>query len=153
MSTLPLPTLGLTELTFSVVGTPMQVGSKRAFTTKAGRAIVVEENDRPKKEWRRAVIDAAVEALDGRTGFGRAPVELWLVFVHPRPKAARKADVWKASKPDWDKLARNVCDALTQSGTIADDSSICVAHVRKRLSSGEGNDLPGVHVKIVPLVA
>lgn len=146
------PLLGLDELRFSVIGTPMQVGSKRGFATKTGRVIVVEENDRPKKEWRRAVIDSAVEALAGRSGFGRIPVEIWLTFVHPRPKSARVKDVWKPTQPDWDKLARNVCDALTQSGAIGDDASICVAHVRKRLSTGEGNDLPGVHVRIAPLL-
>jgi Holliday junction resolvase RusA-like endonuclease len=154
VSTIPLPTLGLTELTFSVVGQPRQQGDKAAAVTKTGRAFVYEQSDRKRKDWRSDVIRAAREALAGREGFGNHPVEVWATWVFPRPQRLKPTDpLVMAMQPDGDKLERAVWDGLTQSTAIGDDARIARWHGQKRYSSGSSNDPPGVHVRIVPIVA
>lgn len=154
MSTLPLPTLGLTELTFSVVGQPRQQGDKAAAVTKTGRPFVYEQNDHARKFWRSEVIRSAREALDGREGFGNQPVEVWITWVFPRPQRLKPTDsLVMSNQPDGDKLERAVWDGLTQSTAIGDDKLIARWHGQKRYSSGSSNDPPGVHVRIVPIIA
>lgn len=151
---LPLPTIGLTELVFSVVGQPRQQGDKAAAITKTGRPFVYEQQDRQRKDWRSDVIREARAALDGREGFGNTPVEVWLTWVFPRIQRLKPTDpLVYSNTPDGDKLERAVWDGLTQSTVIGDDRYIARWHGQKRYSSGSSNDPPGVHVRIVPIVA
>src|SRR5690606_1470441 len=75
------------------------------------------------KPWAEAVSWAAKAALQGRS-FGASPVMVYLDFVMPRPKGhlgtGKNAGQVRAgapgiptTKPDIDKLARLVLDALT----------------------------------------
>ena len=124
---------GEVSISFCVYGKPAQQGSKKGFVVK-GRAIIVEANDKAKREWRQSVCMAAREAMNGRellTG----PVVLQVSFFFRRPKShygsGKNANKLKASAPvehtqapDLDKLVRNVGDGLT--GTVLrDDSQIC----------------------------
>lgn len=101
---------------FQVAGEAAPQGSKRAFRTRHGRIALVESSSRV-KPWRESVGAAAVAAgatvIDG-------PVEMLVAFVFVRPRSHFTAKgALKASapshpgKPDLDKLARAVGDALT----------------------------------------
>jgi Holliday junction resolvase RusA-like endonuclease len=78
------------------------------------------------------------------------PVKLILDFVFPRPKNMiwKKKEMYsipKASKPDFDNLAKSVCDAL--NGILwVDDSLVCKADITKRIASG--SETPHVYIGI-----
>jgi len=113
---------------FTVRGLPVPQGSKRVF----GKA-VVESNESRLRPWRLDVASSAHEAMNG-AGPHQGPVEVILRFSLPRPKShfgtGRNKDVLKASapayptgKPDIDKLARAVLDAISQI-CFRDDSQV-----------------------------
>lgn len=117
-------------ISFTVVGKPEQQGSKRAFVNKkTGRAVVVEDNKVAQKSWRAAVVEIARGHTDRALLDG--PVCVWIEFHMKRPQAKKRAH-WAPSRPDIDKLARNVLDALTDSGLIRDDAQVCRLNVEKR---------------------
>lgn len=78
------------------------------------------------------------------------PIELHLSFVFPRPqnmiwKTKEMVSVPKTSKPDFDNLAKSVCDAL--NGVLwKDDALICKAIIDKRIASG--TDVPHVFITV-----
>jgi Holliday junction resolvase RusA-like endonuclease len=113
------------ELT--VIGTPAPQGSKTR--TRFG---VREDNPRT-KPWRATV--AAEAAVAHRGPLVDQPVEVDALFVFPRPKSHYRtgrnahllkdtAPAWCATKPDADKLARAVGDAL--SGVLLRDDNLIV---------------------------
>jgi len=120
-------------IVFRVNGKPAQQGSKRIVPTKAGPR-VIEDNDARKKDWRRAVIDAAAAEMNG-SELMTGPVALVMTFEFYRPQShfgtGKNAGKLKgaaprkhAQSPDLDKLIRNVCDAL--SGIVfKDDRQVC----------------------------
>lgn len=81
------------------------------------------------------------------------PLRLRLVAVFPRPqimvwKKREMPRIPKSSKPDFDNLAKSVCDAL--NGLLwRDDSLICHATIEKWIASG--NEQPHVFVTIESL--
>lgn len=114
------------ELT--VIGTPAPQGSKTK--TRWG----MREDNPNTRPWRAAVAAEAAEAW-GQRPLHAGPVSVTATFVFPRPKAhfgsGRNADVlkpsapiWCATKPDADKLARAVGDAL--AGVILRDDNLIV---------------------------
>jgi len=114
------------ELT--VIGTPAPQGSKTR--TRYG---VREDNPRT-KPWRATVAAEAALEHSGRP-LVDMPVEVDALFVFPRPKShyrtGRNAHLlkdtapgWCATKPDADKLARAVGDAL--SGVLLRDDNLIV---------------------------
>jgi crossover junction endodeoxyribonuclease RusA len=103
---------------FTVYGTPVPQGSKRAFQNR-----VVDINAAAVRSWRRDVAAAAAEAMGGAAPLSE-PLQVRIMFFLPRPKAhygtgknegvlKRSAPVAPATKPDIDKLTRAVLDALT----------------------------------------
>lgn len=162
------PPVGHCSLSFTVVGTPVSQGSHRGFVVN-GRAVVTNDNKRT-KPWRQDIIAAALEALcvgvedeqgmAERVGFpfGTGPVEVQVTFVMPRPKAhyrtGRHADelrdnapVFCATKPDLDKLQRNLGDALVAAGVVRDDAQISVWQARKVLA--DPGEQPGAHIFVM----
>lgn len=125
-----------------VPGTPRPQGSHRAFVVK-GFARVVEDNKKT-NPWR-ADIHAATRAVTGPViVYPTEPVALVLVFVMPRraaePKRVTPAHV---RKPDVDKLARAVLDAL--AGLIyTQDQQVTDLHAHKRTALP--GETPGLHV-------
>jgi Holliday junction resolvase RusA-like endonuclease len=111
-----------------VPGIPIPQGSKVPGVTKLGIPYVRDVRAGALKAWRHKI---ACEADIGQTY--DCPVELDLWFYLPRPKRP-KFNV-PAVKPDFDKLTRAVCDALTDGGLLADDSRIVEAHQHKRYAS------------------
>ena len=132
-----------------VPGIPAPQGSKR----HVGRGIMVESS-KALKPWRSTVVATVVEA--GWEPVLHGPVEVILHFTFPRPKGhygtGRNADRLKPTapehhtvKPDADKLARAVLDALVQSGALRDDSQVA----RLRVTKGYGR--PGVQIDMEAL--
>ncbi len=125
---------------FFVPGKPAPQGSKR----HVGHGIMVESS-RELGPWRERVALAAHAAMAGSELLA-GPVTLALGFVLPRPKSTPKRRTPAATKrPDVDKLARAVLDAVT-GVLIVDDSQIVDLHARKRLA--ELGEVPGVHIRI-----
>lgn len=132
---------------FSVAGIPRPQGSMRQVPVK-GYARPFLTSDNPKlKAWRRDVSDAA---RAGRHVVWLGPVAVGITFRLPRPKGhvgksglLPSAPHHPAVKPDLDKLARAVLDALVEAGVIVDDS--LVVRLAARKVYGE----PGASVRVV----
>ena len=152
-------------ITFTVRGLPAPQGSKRAFRNKHSGRIQQVESSKRVAPWRSDVRDAALAAMgyvhdgdpigDPLTG----PVAIRLEFRMPRPKghygSGRNAAVLKASaptrpagKPDVDKLARAILDAITAI-VIADDSQVVDLHASKVYANE--HRAVGVHVVVTDL--
>jgi crossover junction endodeoxyribonuclease RusA len=128
------------SLAFHVPGKPAPQGSKR----HVGRGILIESS-KEVGPWRERVALAAHRAMDGRPLISDA-VAVRLAFTMPRPQSAPKRITPPASKrPDVDKLARAVLDALTDV-VLADDSLIVDLSATKRLA--EIGEAPGVNVVV-----
>jgi Holliday junction resolvase RusA-like endonuclease len=117
-----------TRLAFSVAMTPQPQGSARAFVVK-GHAVVTSDNKRL-KDYRQAVAWSAQACrprgwrpLDG-------PVLVSVVFMLLKPRSVPKRRRLPTVKPDVDKLARAVLDALTGIA-YRDDAQVTTLSVRK----------------------
>lgn len=74
-------------------------------------------------------------------------VSVQLDFTMPRPVRTPKRRTPAAiKKPDVDKLARAVLDAVGMAGTWGDDAQVIGLHCTKRLAMVD--ELPGVHIMI-----
>jgi crossover junction endodeoxyribonuclease RusA len=121
------------ELTVTVAGKPAPQGSKAR-----GRNGGLYDMSKGLEQWRRTV------ALTVRSHLPSAgwpddaiggPVAATVVFLMPRPKehyrsgqfaavVKESAPLHPATRPDVDKLARAVLDALKMSGAIKDDGQV-----------------------------
>lgn len=135
----------MTQIQFFVPGIPAPGGSKKAFVSKSGRAVIVDDCKR-NKPWRDRVISSAIEAYSGPPLDG--PLVVTMAFVMPRPKyhygtgtksAALKPRAPRCHevKPDVLKLARSTEDALT--GYLwRDDSQTCRLLLEKFYGTSPG---------------
>lgn len=135
---------------FDVIGLPASQGSKTAFRNQyTGRINVVEGGTRNARmkfaEWRQAVIEEARRAAE-HAGTLDGELHCQFTFYLPKPKAAPKWKEWVSVAPDFDKLARAVCDALKLGTLIVDDSRIVECLVAKRYAIGRQ---PGVAITII----
>lgn len=150
-------------LSVHVVGTPKQQGSKRSFVVprkgadpaagrKAFRGVVVDDNKKPLKDWRTDVVLGAQRAMSdaGGTWPVLGPLAVRLVLAMPRPSSAPKTRrTWPAVKPDVDKLARALLDALTDAGVWKDDAQVVDLHVLKDYPGPDvGQHVPGVRITV-----
>src|SRR3954469_11888116 len=137
-------------LDFFVDGSPITQGSKRGFVvndkrTGKPRAVVTEERTVALGDWRRSLSSSAALAMDRAdfTGYVALPlVELDFGLTKPATVKRRYPTV----KPDVDKLARAVLDALTAAGVYKDDAAVVDLLARKRYSAR-----PGVRVRVYEL--
>ena len=132
-------------ITLRIDGNPAPQGSK-SFKGHArnGRAILVESSQNV-KPWRATIAAAMRWKMRGQTPH-HGPTHINLEFIMPRPKSAPKRSTPPATKrPDIDKLARAVLDAITGIA-IADDSQITRLHATKRIA--EIGEKPGVIITI-----
>ena len=131
-----------------VPGIPAAQGSKR----HVGRGVMIESSKRL-RPWRATVTAAIVEAGWHLEPVLSGPVAVSLLFTFPRPRAhygtggnanrlKDSAPEWHDKRPDADKLARAVLDAITESGTIRDDAQVVSLQVRKRYGQ------PGVRITL-----
>jgi crossover junction endodeoxyribonuclease RusA len=133
-------------VTFAVVGTPEPKGSMRAFV-RGGRAVLTSDNP-DLKRWQAAVRASAQRAMTMAGGcHSTVAASVTLDFRLPRPKALpKRRETPHVKRPDVDKLARGVLDALT--GVVwADDSQVAALRATKRYAGL--NEPPGavVHVR------
>lgn len=133
-------------ITVRVNGNPAPQGSK-TFKGHArnGRAILVESSDRL-KPWRAHVATAIRASMRGRQLFA-GPVAVQLEFVMPRPKNLPKTRPTPPAikRPDSDKLARAILDAIT-GAAIHDDSQVTDLRATKRIA--EPDEQAGVTITI-----
>lgn len=127
-----------------VPGRPAPQGSKR----HVGRGILVESS-KACGPWRQTVAVFARQAYDGPPLDG--PLAVRIEFVMPRPAnlPKRRATPPMTKKPDTDKLARAILDALT-SVVWRDDSQIVDLHPTKRYA--EIGETPGARIRVAPHV-
>lgn len=136
-------------VSFFVPGAPAPQGSKRHVGN--GRMV---ESSAACGPWRERVALAAHDHLTRQIdlpGMTSDAVTVRLDFVLPRPKSAPKRRTPAAVKrPDVDKLARAVLDAIT--GTVlVDDSQVVSLTANKRLA--ELDEPTGVSVSVVSVPA
>lgn len=122
---------------FEVDGIPRPQGRKSAIT-RHGRTVVVESGRKLLAPWRDAVTRYAAQACSTPL---EGPVRVELEFRMPRPKAHYRTIVGElvlrddaprhhAHRPDADKLARAVLDALT-GPAFGDDGQVAELVVSK----------------------
>tara|TARA_Y100000593_G_scaffold4213_4_gene8344 strand:- start:7397 stop:7861 length:465 start_codon:yes stop_codon:yes gene_type:complete len=150
----------MASVEFFVEGTPRPQGSKRGFV-RGGRVVLVE-NSKYHKEWRKTVAEAAKEAMNPKSGAYNiprltGPLTMALQFFFARPKAhfrtgkfsdelKASAPVYHTQTPDLDKLIRSVDDSLT--GIVFEDDSLVVSLTSsKQWRDGPGQK-PGVLVYV-----
>jgi crossover junction endodeoxyribonuclease RusA len=131
------------KITLTVFGTPEAQGSKRAFVVpgKGGgkpRAVVVDNAKVELKTWRQEITRTAIQMTGGphepdKLPFpAGVPVLVYMHFYLDRPPSVKRE--LPAVKPDWDKLARAVGDALI--GVVyGDDCQVVRAKVAKDYGS------------------
>lgn len=141
---------------FAVDGVPETEGSTRAYTDRTGTARVRHTKAHALNTWRdrvRAAALAAAAQVRWPAGWD-GPVEVRAVFWLPRPRTVRAA--LPAVKPDLDKLARAVGDAITEEryrgmvsrrGLVCEDSRIVRWVLEKRYADEETG--PGVSVAVL----
>lgn len=128
-----------TDFVVFVAGAPAPQGSKK----HVGRGILVESS-KALAPWRTLVAWTVSQAWTGGPLEGAVAVRLR--FVMPRPKSTPKRFTPPAVKrPDADKLARAVFDALT-GVCWRDDSQVVDLHASKRLA--ELDEIPGVWINV-----
>ena len=125
------------RFTFEVPGKPVPQGSMRSF----GRGRMVHSNAQDLLPWRAHVAAHAMsECPKDWDPTGPMAVELAFDMVRPRSHWSRNgngplkpsAPWWDAKRPDTDKLARAVLDALTDAGIWGDDSQVVQLTAEKR---------------------
>jgi len=125
----------LERIAVRVRGVPVPQGSKVIM-----RGRLVDVQSAKLKRWRKDVAEELEEAVAGRKFTG--PVFVFLDFHLPRGKTVRRAK--PTVKPDIDKLARSVLDAITQSGAWNDDAQVISVHAVKQY----GTDFTGADIVI-----
>lgn len=125
----PNPSTSSVQLVIDVLGEAIPQGSKTPV--QRGRKIVLIEDNPRLKPWRHQVVTAAlarIRLVGWRMVDG--PVRVEVDFYLPRPPAAARR--WRPHvKPDVDKLARAVLDALSIAGVVADDARVVSLRVEK----------------------
>lgn len=141
-------------LTVTVFGKPAPQGSKNAFyNRKTGRVNQVESS-KALGPWRDLVHQGVRNEIDARPGFTvlDGPLVARVIFTMPKPTTAPKTRrTYPDRIPDLDKLARAVCDALTQAGAIADDARIVEFLRLAKVFPNEDVDAlptPGVRIEV-----
>lgn len=117
------------SVSFFAHGVPQPQGSARAFVMN-GRARITSDN-KQLKDWRAVVSNAAQDHAPASPWERKCGVSLHLTFRFARPAShPKRIRPLHTVKPDVDKLARSVLDALT--GILyADDSQVNVVTLVK----------------------
>lgn len=142
------------SFTVDIPGLPEAQGSAKAFVV-AGKARITSTNTKL-TAWRRDAIMAVRAVLRDREPLA-SWVEVRAECRFPRPAAhfgtgrnastlKPSAPYFKTSKPDSDKLARAILDALTGAGVYRDDSQVVRLSLEKRYV-GPG-EFPGTSLRI-----
>lgn len=128
-----------------VAGRPAPQGSKRHL----GNGVLIESS-KYVKPWRADIRDALIAEWGNRPPI-TGEVHLNLEFVLPRPQSLskRKPTPPAIKRPDWDKLSRAACDAITSAQVYKDDSQVTYAVVAKRIAALEEKTGVWIHIREV----
>ena len=108
-----------------VPGTPRPQGSKR----HVGNGRMIEANPHH-KGWRDEIIISAKAAMGVQELVKfEGPLKIDMLFELPKGSTVKRYS--PAVKPDLDKLARTVFDALELAGVVSNDSQIVEMHAVK----------------------
>jgi crossover junction endodeoxyribonuclease RusA len=130
-------------ITFTVIGHAQPQGSTKAFNVPGKRYPVVTSDNPNLNGWRHLVADEAQRHAAGGPMYGG--VRVMLEFALQRPKSLPKRTSQHLKKPDIDKLARAVLDALT--GILYhDDSEVVRLDVTKRYAAP--TEAPSVRITV-----
>lgn len=144
-------------LSIWVPGVPEPQGSMRSFTPKGWQRPILTSDNPDLKAWRARIAGPARHAMGMREPVAAGiALTMTLVFYMPRPRGhfgtGKNEHLLKASaprfhtvKPDADKLARAVGDALT--GIVYHDDSQVVDVVSRKCYGGT-NEQAGTGVMI-----
>ena len=147
----------MSVLTTFIPGVPAPQGSKTAVMS--GRRAVLIEASKATAPWRATVTAHARQAMTEQIV---GPVRVVCIFYFPRPAnhfgTGRNAgmvrpgapSIYKATKPDLDKLLRAVLDGVTDAGAWRDDSQVAQLSAVKRWADAEKPG-GGVHLTISEL--
>jgi Holliday junction resolvase RusA-like endonuclease len=106
-------------------------GSVRAFIApKQQRAIIVQDKHYQLRLYESILRDHLSQAMQAQSLF-EGPVRVRIVFNRSRPKSKRKNTKYAATRPDIDKLARAVLDAMTGI-VFVDDAQVAALTAEKR---------------------
>ena len=134
-----------THTTIVVPGIPQPKGSWVAFWSRRdGRCKVRPDNSKKASVWNREIV---VEAR--RAGIARileGPVAVDIDFYFLRPPGDDKLAIYRAKRPDVDKLCRLVLDALTGLA-FADDNQVAALRAIKRYTDSEAR----AEIRVWPL--
>jgi crossover junction endodeoxyribonuclease RusA len=100
----------------------------RGFVRKGGKGVILTAANTKTEPWRQDVAAQAIKA--GVECISLGPVRLRVTFYLARPSSRPKKHQWPDVRPDLDKLARSVLDALT-SIAWRDDAQVCEITARK----------------------
>ena len=139
---------------FRVLGIPIPQGSQVYATTKDGRAFGRYANQQHLMRWRESVAQAAWRCNNGEQF--RGPVAVKMHFYLDRPKShytskgllKENAPRYVTKKPDVDKLARAIGDALESAILIDGDETIVGMTAYKHWADDHSQ---GVHVIVETL--
>lgn len=115
----------MNKLQFRVTGLPVPVGSYTPRQRKDGSLFLLRMNSSGAKQWRRAVLAAAMDAIAIQHWPKQSETANYTIsisFLLPKPKSVKRAH--PTVKPDIDKLCRGTLDALTEAGAIDDDARV-----------------------------
>lgn len=114
---------------FTVFGHAEPKGSTKAFIPKGWKRPVITTSSAKMKPWAQQVSRAAFDQIP--KPFDRdTAICLTLHFFLARPESKPKRIWAHTTKPDIDKLARGVMDALTGI-LFADDAQVIHLHIKK----------------------
>jgi Holliday junction resolvase RusA-like endonuclease len=123
------------NFSFTVFGIPVPQGSSRAFIPKGWTRPIITAANSKTKPWRQEVAGACLARLGGQCpAASHVPVRVEVKFFFDRPKSLKKSVCDKVTKPDLDKLARSILDALTGIA-FGDDSQVTDLRVTKAFGS------------------
>lgn len=136
---------------FVVQGQAVPQGSKTAIH-RGGRTVVVEGSREKLRPWRQTLAAEAAVAMNGRPVMS-GPVMVQAYIYLQRPKAHYRRDGtlkdtapdWHGTRPDAEKLARAIADALT--GVVYRDDGQVAAWIIAKCYG----DPPRVSLKVSPL--
>jgi crossover junction endodeoxyribonuclease RusA len=151
----------MTELSFIVRGRPVAQGNAKAFVVGKRAVVVTGAGKGPLADWRQAIAEEARQVAGSRPVL-TGPVMVVARFVVQRPRshylpANRRrpepvlrldAPKYSIAKPDADKLARALLDAIT-SVLIRDDSQVASLQAVKVYETDDLRE--GVHVRLATL--
>lgn len=135
------------ERMFLVNVTPIKTTHQadlRILRTKDGRQFIGKQSNSAIKRWVDVFMLEAKRFAPDRPFDG--PLELCLYFGFPLNKGDKGKTVPMPVKPDFDNLAKSVCDSLTKLGFWHDDSQVVYGKVVKYRTQ-----LPFVGVEIRPV--